>query len=171
MDQWVKVELESLEKPETASGNRGSRTDSRLCAHRCKDACGLQARLLILCEDISWSLRPEATKSFSDKATSLYDRLIKESAERIVEHASEIPGFSTAFSKASLRADDKIVETLRQQSDQKEVEAREFERRYREADRPQVGSDGTLWSPRMDAIARRQKLSIAYVNLSLSARE
>lgn len=165
MDQWVKVELGRLDKPEKRLAIEGVAWTL---------ASGINGKILVdsrLDPDRLWKHlqenHPNATKSFSGEATALYDRLLRECAPRIVARASEIPGFSEAFSQTSLDAYDRIEGTLNHEFNKKEVEEREFERRYRESIIRNLDRMELFGLPRIDALTSSQRLSIAYVRLAL----
>ncbi len=125
--------------------------------------------------------RPGATRDFSAVERALYERIVQEVARRLVEIATQLPGFQVGTLGEVLKREERLLaiatETLRRVRELEEasraanpsLKFAEFETRYREAvvrnlDRVQlIGVD-------VSATSREQCLSAAYVSLRVAQR-
>jgi hypothetical protein len=122
------------------------------------------------------NVNPDATRDFSEAATELYRRIMKESCTFIVDIASQLPTFTERSFAEVLRRENQLIgisqdilEMLRKIREQLDpmVEAERFEIEYRQAvarnlDVLQlIGVDVSLPN-------RRHRLSVAYITLSVT---
>src|SRR5262249_6189660 len=101
-------------------------------------AARIRPRLLTQCSfdpellaDHLKGTRPDATKLLSAAESTLYNRLIAETASAITEVASDMRGFNTAVAAASLQGNDKVLAMLTEMRQRPDKADEEFEEKYR----------------------------------------
>ncbi len=166
MNPWVKVELPKLDAAErnatveeVAFTLASAKIDSRLVVDHRLDAGRLNAYLV--------QLRPDATRQLSEPATALYLRFLGQSSRLIVEYTPRSDDFAGAFAAAVLADHDQTTRLLRGLTDEAGRQAYEFELRYRQALIQRLHRVELFGLPRMDEFAKRQKVSTAYIKLSV----
>lgn len=174
LDPWVKVELPKLDSGERRAALEqagfaliSTRVSSNLLVEK-----GLNAKQF---NQFLLDSRPDATKGLSELASAFYKRLIGESAQVIVAHAAEMPGFDVAVGSQLIadlgetRDNTKQILKHQQQDDEKEDKTtREFEQGFLRAVLKRFDRMELFGLPRMDDFSRRQSLTIAHINLSLA---
>lgn len=111
--------------------------------------------------------RPELLKTFSETETALYERFLREVCKEIVAIVSELASFDRYFSEATLQSQDQILALVEKIYMRPSKEAEAFERLYCQTLVRQLDRMELFGVARMDAAAKRQSLSIAYVAIDV----
>ena len=178
----VAISLEPLFRE--ASIDEGGRNAVAIAVAETLDSTSLSAELLVDYnldpDQLSQHLlnsNPTAADLFSSDETSLYERIISESCQYIVDISSRLPSFTERTFAELLSRDTQILDTaleilaevqkIREATlSDPNVEAREFETAFRRAiirnlDRME------LFGASVELESRRHPLSIAYITLSV----
>jgi hypothetical protein len=121
---------------------------------------------------------PSGTQDFSETEKFLYQRIISESCEYIVDIASQLPAFTERTFAEVLKRENQLlditrqtleeVHRLREQADPL-TEAAQFELEYRRAVIRKLDTL-QLFGVDVSAASRRHRLSVAYVTLSVEQK-
>lgn len=135
-------------------------------------AARIQPRLLIDCNLdpalLSRQLataRPDAVKLLSAGESAVYGRLLDEAARGITQIATELNGFNTAFSAATLQDHDKILAMLGDLWRRPDAADREFEDKYLALVENKLDRLEQFGLPRLDTTTRAQRLTRVYISL------
>jgi hypothetical protein len=150
-----------------------SSIDAELLAARDLDLTKLVGHLL--------ASHPSATQDLSSAEAALYQRIISESSQYIIDIASQLPTFTERTIAEILKRESQLlavtnqtleeVRRIRAESQRvnPEVEAARFETEYRRAVVRKL-DELELFGADVSAVSRRHRLSIAYVTLSVEQR-
>jgi Leucine-rich repeat (LRR) protein len=108
-------------------------------------------------------------RDFSEAETSFYRRMLNEVCKSLVKLAPKLPDFQYAWAASTLQEQDSIrnlVDKLMRYPDEND---NAFEERYRSLIAKELDKVDFLGIGKVDNIARRQSLSIAYVNLKVES--
>lgn len=111
--------------------------------------------------------RPELLKTFSESETALYERFLREVCKEIIAIVSELASFDRYFSEATLQSQDQILALVEKIYMRPSKKAETFERLYCQSLVRQLDRMELFGVARMDAAAKRQSLSIAYVAIDV----
>jgi len=141
-------------------------------------AARIQPRMLIECNLdpalLSRQLaaaRPDAAKLLSAAESALYERLLDEAARNITEIASELNGFTSAFSAAALQDQDKILAMLADLWRRPADADQEFQDKYNDIVQKQLDKLELFGLPTWDEAARTQRLTRVYITLQFKQPE
>lgn len=123
---------------------------------------------------------PGATKLFSDAQTALYQRLISETSQYIIDIASQLPNFTERTLAEVLKREENLVaiantllsevRRIREESQHASTEAAGyFETEYRRAVVREL-DELQLFGVDLPTSSRRHRLSVAYVTLAVEQR-
>jgi len=113
---------------------------------------------------------PDAARDLSAAASELYRRALLEAADAIITLADGLAGYTTARDAAALIGQDDLHSLITELLQRPDEEAKSFEREYRRAVESALEKLELFGLPHLDAAARQQKLSIAYVTLQANRR-
>lgn len=108
------------------------------------------------------SAYPEARLDFGRDEFALYDRMLAEVSQGIIETAPQLEGFPLLVAKKVVTLEKKVE---RQQEELRQEEL-EFEREYRNAIANKLDRMEVFGMPRRDELVSRQSLSVAHITLS-----
>jgi NACHT domain/Leucine Rich repeats (2 copies) len=112
-------------------------------------------------------LRPTVTANLSASESALYDRMLAEVSVKIVNIAADLSGFQRSVVIKTLEGQDRILEMLSRLMAEPDAEAAAFERLYRETVGRQLDHMDLFGLRRIDTVAHRQSLTMAYVTLDV----
>jgi len=184
--EQVAESLRPLFEYEGGDLDEGGRTAAALAVADTLNKSGIDAELLTqqnlepttLAAHLT-AAHPDATNGLSEKETSLYQRIISESSQYIVDIASQLPNFTERTFAAVLKREDECLrvakrildEVLRIREDSRsinpEAEAARFEEQYRRGVIRQLDRL-ELFGLDLSTTSRRYGLSVAYVGLSVA---
>ena len=130
-------------------------------------ACNLDANRLT--QHLA-SLRPDATNLLSATEAALYQRTLSEASASIIPTATQLTGFNGSAFAATLQGQDQLFAMLSELLQRPDAQAEQFEHDYHKAVTRQLDKMEQFGVPRMDALVRRQSLSVAYVTLQVEHR-
>jgi Leucine-rich repeat (LRR) protein len=110
---------------------------------------------------------PEASRDFGWAEIALYDRMLTEVSDNIIQAAPQLEDFSRSFATETLQRLTRIEATDRRRQDESQREVDEFERQYRRTIARELDQMEVFGMPRMDSLTSRQSLSMAYITLSV----
>jgi hypothetical protein len=98
---------------------------------------------------------------------ALYERTLTEAASAITQMADQLSGFDRVRTAAHLKSDDRILEGIAKLLVAPSEQATHYEQRYRDAVKKQLDKMDILGVPDVDALVRKQSLSVAYITLDV----
>ena len=110
----------------------------------------------------------EATQRFSAREIAVYERMLDQISQEIIEIATNLESFDRHFATRILDDVNSIYEVLIDQIDSKNQDACDYEREYRGAIIQTLNRLEIFGVPQYDAVARRQNLSIAYIAMDVN---
>jgi|GEM_PF-610014 len=110
--------------------------------------------------------RPDATKLLSANETAIYNRMLREACEAILNFANELVGFERYFSASVLQSEDQIQNAINKLLTRPSDEAERFEKDYRDLVVKYLDEMDIFGVPRMKRLRHSQSLSVAYLTLS-----
>jgi len=128
------------------------------------------------------SVHPNATETFSAKEAALYERIITEASQSIIDVASQLPNFNERiFAEILIRETQllditaqvlKVVEGIRAESQRSNegTNAKQFEELYRRAVARELDVL-QLFGADLSTSSKRHNLSVAYITLSVKHDE
>lgn len=111
--------------------------------------------------------RPRATKGFSDKEISLYERTLEEASRYILEIATHLTGFTGSAFAEILEGQDRVLAVVEKLAKASEEKAARFEERYRDGIKERFDRMDLFGVRRVDQLQRRQSLSVSYITLQV----
>lgn len=112
--------------------------------------------------------RPRATKGFSEREVSLYERILTEASRYILEIATHLTGFTGSAFAEILEGQDKVLGVVEKLARATGEKAARFEERYRDSVKERFDRMDLFGVRRVDQLLqRRQNLSVSYITLQV----
>ncbi|HEY9603200.1 MAG TPA: leucine-rich repeat domain-containing protein [Allocoleopsis sp.] len=114
---------------------------------------------------------PEASRDFGWAERALYDRMLTEVSDSIIQAAPQLEDFSRSFATETLQRLTQIIAADERRQDESRREVDEFEKAYRRTIARELDQIEVFGMPRMDNLTSRQSLSMAYITLSVQQNQ
>jgi hypothetical protein len=186
ISERVAENLQLVINAEGCGIDEGGQTAVALEASRTIDEAGITTAVLVRCEfdpsKVALYLRetnPTATQHFSSAERYLYERILSEAGQYIVDIASQLPRFTERTLTEILRSENRLLEKadliiqevrrIRENSvrENADLDTARFEEQYRRHVVRRL-DEITLYGVDVSETSRRHRLSMAYVSLNVT---